>query len=252
MDPDKEEAEELVSDSEDPFPERVEEEEEEEGEKEEEDDEEEKDALIFSAWMQRYRGGEQRDEIGEEEEKEEEEEGGRPESRCCLEPPVRMRTDRRASLPCPATLSAMHLSRLHSSTRPAVTAKVLLKRSSLRNLLPVPQEVAAATTVATVTATATTRRPSLTPGIHDVMAPEKRGQFRRRNVMSLSDAYSVCLICHNDLSRGSGTRELQCTHTYHKECIEEWLWRKQSCPTCHVQVSIPQPAYWSSTRAKVP
>lgn len=33
-----------------------------------------------------------------------------------------------------------------------------------------------------------------------------------------SDAYSVCLICHNDLSQGSGgTRELQCTHTFHKE-----------------------------------
>lgn len=33
-----------------------------------------------------------------------------------------------------------------------------------------------------------------------------------------SDAYSMCLICHNDLSQGSGgTRELQCTHTFHKE-----------------------------------
>lgn len=33
-----------------------------------------------------------------------------------------------------------------------------------------------------------------------------------------SDADSVCLICHNDLNRGAGgTRELQCTHTFHKE-----------------------------------
>lgn len=33
-----------------------------------------------------------------------------------------------------------------------------------------------------------------------------------------SDAYSVCLICHNDLSQGNGgTRELECTHTFHKE-----------------------------------
>ncbi|XP_078101665.1 uncharacterized protein LOC144514414 [Sander vitreus] len=163
-----------------------------------------------------------------------------------------MRADRRASLPCPATLSAMHLTRLHSSTKAAVTAKVLLKRSSLRNLLPVPQEAPPPAATPGATPGATERRPSLTSAIPDVTPPERRGQFRRRNVMSLSDAYSVCLICHNDLSRGSGTRELQCSHTYHKECIEEWLWRKQSCPTCHVQVSVPQPAYWSSTRTKVP
>lgn len=36
------------------------------------------------------------------------------------------------------------------------------------------------------------------------------------------------------------------------QCIEEWLWRKHFCPTCHVQVSMPQPVYWSSTRVKVP
>lgn len=33
-----------------------------------------------------------------------------------------------------------------------------------------------------------------------------------------SDADSVCLICHNDLSKGTGgTAELQCSHSFHKE-----------------------------------
>ncbi|XP_008301638.1 E3 ubiquitin-protein ligase TTC3 [Stegastes partitus] len=194
--------------------------------------------------MQRYRSGEPQKKPADEEEEKEESEGGRPESRRSVEPPVRMKADRRASLPCPATLSAMQLSRLHSSTRAPLTAKVLLHRSSSRRLLPSPQEVAAPTSE---------RRPSLIPTIPEATPSERRGQFRRRNVMSLSDAYSVCLICHNDLHQGSGgTQELQCTHTFHKECIEEWLWRKQSCPTCHVQVSLPQPVHWSSTRVKVP
>lgn len=36
--------------------------------------------------------------------------------------------------------------------------------------------------------------------------------------MLQSDADSVCLICHNKLNRGAGgSRELQCTHTFHKE-----------------------------------
>ncbi|KAF7207107.1 E3 ubiquitin-protein ligase RNF181-like protein [Nothobranchius furzeri] len=138
----------------------------------------------------------------------------------------------------------MQLSHLHSSTCAPVTARVLLRRSSSRRLLPSPQEDIIPPLE---------QRPLPIPPIPEAVPPERRGQFRRRNVMSLSDAYSTCLICHNNLKQGSGgNRELQCTHTFHKECIEEWLWTKQSCPTCHVQVSMPQPVYWNSTRVKVP
>ncbi|XP_077959952.1 uncharacterized protein LOC144408527 [Gasterosteus aculeatus] len=212
-------------------------------EEEEEEDDEEEDGRIFNTWMQRCRGaGQNKEGQEEQEEKGEEIDGRTPESN--LDPPIRMRTERRASLPSPATLSSMHLSRLQTSTRAPVTARVLLRHSSSRRLLPSPQD--------TDGPAAPERRPSLIPTIPEVTPHERRG-FRRRNVMSLSDAYSVCLICHNELSRGAGgTRELQCAHTFHRECLEEWLWRKQSCPTCHVQVTVPQPAHWSSTRVKVP
>ncbi|XP_069377360.1 uncharacterized protein [Paralichthys olivaceus] len=248
MDPDKEE-EEVFSDTdvltprppltpeedEEEREKEKDEEKEKEREKEEKEKDEEEDARIFNAWMQRYRGGKQQEKPGEEEE--EESDGGGTDSRGSLEPLVRV--DRRASLPCPATLSAMQLSRLHSSTQAPVTARVLLRRTSSRRLLSSQQDAATLE-----------RRPSIIPTIPEAIPPERRGQFRRRNVMSLSDADSVCLICHNDLQAGSGTTELQCTHTFHKECIEERLWRKHSCPTCHVQV--PQPVDWSSTRVKVP
>lgn len=243
MDPDREEAE-VFSDPEDPFALTAEEEEEDEEDKDEDEDGEEEDARIFNSWMQRCRGGEQQSKVREEEGEEEESEGGRSKSKSSLEPPVPVRSNRRASLPCPSTLSAMQLSRLHSSTQAPVTARVLLRRSSSRRLLPSPLEATTPTSE---------RRQSLIPTIPEAVPPERRGQFRRRNVMSLSDAYSVCLICHNDLNNGTGgTRALECTHTFHRECIEEWLWRKQCCPTCHVQVSMPQPSYWSSTRVKVP
>lgn len=78
-----------------------------------------------------------------------------------------------------STLSAMHLSRLHSSTRAPVTARVLLRRSSSRRLLPSPQEAAA------VAAAPEQRRPSLIPTIPETVVGERRGAFRRRNVMSL-------------------------------------------------------------------
>lgn len=149
----------------------------------------------------------------------------------------------------------MSLSRLHVSTAAPVTAKVLLRRTSSRRLLSNPQEVPSSPCAERE------RRSSLVPHSPPTIPEktfnkpnilERRGLFRRRNVMSLSDADSVCLICHNDLKHGTGgTRQLQCSHTFHKECIEEWLWRKQQCPTCHVQVSLPQTLLWSST-LKVP
>ncbi|XP_061664858.1 uncharacterized protein si:ch211-207l14.1 isoform X2 [Syngnathoides biaculeatus] len=195
--------------------------------------------------MQRYRGGEQQKTTDEEQNEEAEE--ARAESRISNESAALLQTKRRSSLPCPATLSTMELARLHSCTRTPVTAKTLLRRSSSRRLLPSQQEGAACPLAAE-------RKPSPIPTIPEAVTPGRKSQFRRRNVMSLSDADSMCLICHNDLKRGTdGVRELQCTHTFHQECIEEWLWRKQSCPTCHVQVLTPQQAaYWSSTRVIVP
>lgn len=97
MDPEKEEAD-VFSDTEEPKTEAGEDKEEGgEGEEDEEEDEEE-DARIFNTWMQQYRRKEiatgQEDGGGESE-------GGRAESRGTVEPPVCMRADRRASLPCP-------------------------------------------------------------------------------------------------------------------------------------------------------
>ncbi|XP_062280192.1 leukemia NUP98 fusion partner 1 [Scomber scombrus] len=37
-----------------------------------------------------------------------------------------------------------------------------------------------------------------------------------------------------------------------KDCMEQWLWKKQTCPTCRIHVSMPKPLYWSSSRIQVP
>ncbi|CAH8646694.1 RING finger protein 11 [Schistosoma haematobium] len=41
-----------------------------------------------------------------------------------------------------------------------------------------------------------------------------------------------CIICMNDLKLGDEVRYLPCLHTYHRICIDEWLMRSFSCPTC--------------------
>ncbi|KAF4080169.1 hypothetical protein AMELA_G00167460 [Ameiurus melas] len=74
--------------------------------------------------------------------------------------------------------------------------------------------------------------------------PEKRRRFRSRNVISLNDADRICLICHDDLCRRGGTIwELHSSHNFHSECIQEWLWMKQTCPICHKRMAMPEPLY---------
>lgn len=99
MDPDCEKAEEF-SDTEDHL--RVDDEEEErEGEEEKEEEDEEEDAKIFNAWMLRYKGGGHQEKPEKEQAEEEEPETEQPDSRSSMETPIKMRADRRASLPCP-------------------------------------------------------------------------------------------------------------------------------------------------------
>lgn len=102
MDPDLEKAEEF-SDTEDPLSQLSvdDEEEEREGEEEKEEEDEEEDAKIFNAWMLKYKGGEHHEKPEKEEAKEEDPGTGQLESGSTTESPVRMRADRRASLPCP-------------------------------------------------------------------------------------------------------------------------------------------------------
>ncbi|KAK0139432.1 RING-H2 finger protein ATL72 [Merluccius polli] len=201
-----------------------------EEEEEREEEEEDNDAEIFSAWMCQYRAGEA------EKLQKEEEAGGEAKSQK-LPVTLHAPTRRRSSLPCPVTLSAMQFHRLHSATQPPVTAKVLLHRTSSRGLL-----LSAATSSPPTSSPPNAERRSSIISIIPEVAQSKKTHFRRRNIMSMSDADSVCLICHNDFSkRDSGIQELQCSHTFHKQCIDEWLWSKQSCPTCQIHVSLPQP-----------
>ncbi|XP_056123018.1 E3 ubiquitin-protein ligase DZIP3 [Rhinichthys klamathensis goyatoka] len=212
-------------------------------ENEEEEDE------IFTTLQGGYEGQE------DVEEKEEEEPEAERKSSWDIPIPSRSIASRRASLPCPAQLNEMHLSRLHSATvapSPAHLSHLLQSgeaKPCSRSSHVGNNEVGTQTKGSTGE-----RRPHAIPTIPEVHEPlERKARFRSRNVMSLSDADSLCLICHDNLRKGvGGIRELHCSHSFHSECIEEWLWSKQACPTCQKHVAMPEPLYWTSTRVIVP
>ena len=56
-------------------------------------------------------------------------------------------------------------------------------------------------------------------------------------VINVDDEHEVeeCPICFQSMQ--SGVR-MRCNHTFHKECIEEWLTINASCPMCRDAIAI--------------
>ena len=57
--------------------------------------------------------------------------------------------------------------------------------------------------------------------------------FRKKEYCS----NSVCAICIDDYIVGENLLICPCGHGYHKECLRQWLRRKNVCPLCKVVVS---------------
>ncbi|XP_052651063.1 leukemia NUP98 fusion partner 1 isoform X3 [Harpia harpyja] len=66
---------------------------------------------------------------------------------------------------------------------------------------------------------------------------EKQLHLKSKRSVSLEEDLDLCVICCDDLGTGSST-ELHCMHSFHKECIQKWLLKKPTCPTCRVQVLL--------------
>ncbi|XP_070817274.1 leukemia NUP98 fusion partner 1 isoform X2 [Chaetodon trifascialis] len=165
--------------------------------------------------------------------------------------PAKMQADRRASLPTVSQLDAMKLNRLHAATM-APTPSHIKPREEKGEVRPHQRARRTSSddnnrSKSTVLENRITTIPELTESF------ERRLCLRDKQNMSLNDEDKLCLICHEDMRRSAGgVQEQHCSHRFHKECMEQWLWKKQMCPTCRVHVSMLKPLYWSSSRTKVP
>ena len=41
-----------------------------------------------------------------------------------------------------------------------------------------------------------------------------------------------CAVCFESIKRLQTYRQLECSHYFHKQCIDQWFQRKLSCPMC--------------------
>ena len=44
----------------------------------------------------------------------------------------------------------------------------------------------------------------------------------------------LCSICIEDLQVGDKYTKLECSHSYHRECLKQWIEVKSNCPLCRV------------------
>jgi len=51
-------------------------------------------------------------------------------------------------------------------------------------------------------------------------------------VIDNQDKIQECVICMVDIEVGEAVRYLPCAHMFHKTCVDTWLMRNLSCPTC--------------------
>lgn len=52
----------------------------------------------------------------------------------------------------------------------------------------------------------------------------------------------MCVVCH-DGENDSPVVRLPCNHLYHKNCVEAWLDKKNSCPMCRTELPTDCPFY---------
>ena len=61
--------------------------------------------------------------------------------------------------------------------------------------------------------------------------------------VNTSEEEITCVICHNVIEQHSIFRKInQCGHSFHVQCIDEWLNNHSTCPTCRVDLLENQPS----------
>merc|ERR1711933_583864 len=56
-------------------------------------------------------------------------------------------------------------------------------------------------------------------------------------ILKKIDDEPECSVCMCEFEKGEEMGQLECGHTFHKECIVEWLQNEPSCPMCRVPMA---------------
>ncbi|OXU24842.1 hypothetical protein TSAR_015111 [Trichomalopsis sarcophagae] len=64
------------------------------------------------------------------------------------------------------------------------------------------------------------------------------------------DKREQCPVCIRDFETGNTAKALPCEHNFHKECIEPWLEKTNSCPLCRYELPTDDEDYENYKKEK--
>ena len=64
---------------------------------------------------------------------------------------------------------------------------------------------------------------------------KKSGYFKPSYYKIIDNIEEDCCICYESKLSGN-IIELECTHTFHEECINKWLINSENCPYCRMDI----------------
>lgn len=47
---------------------------------------------------------------------------------------------------------------------------------------------------------------------------------------------NLCVICQDDIEIDSIVREIECSHEFHIDCIDNWFTENKKCPICNFEL----------------
>ena len=69
------------------------------------------------------------------------------------------------------------------------------------------------------------------------LGAEQTRRLPTQRYSAISESQEVCAICVDEFSEGDEQRVLPCNHSFHLQCIDEWLINHSDlCPLCKMQV----------------
>lgn len=75
--------------------------------------------------------------------------------------------------------------------------------------------------------------------IHQRCRDKQKNKLLNDSINNIDDIESIvgdCSVCLDSLHNSKELIQLVCGHIYHKECVYEWISRKNTCPNCRKSI----------------
>ena len=60
-------------------------------------------------------------------------------------------------------------------------------------------------------------------------------------VRRIASSVPLCAICLSEVASSVNSKKLPCAHVFHARCVDRWMEKSRTCPTCRMDIAQPSP-----------